>query len=61
MEHWKGILTISLVVVDVDSLQLKIGLSGILSIRLDSVLVGDDLPELKWNFSFHIFGNFFSP
>ncbi|KAF1760611.1 hypothetical protein GCK72_008860 [Caenorhabditis remanei] len=41
----KSKLTVGLVVVDIDALQLEIGLSFEGSIGLDSVLVGDDFPE----------------
>jgi len=35
-----------LVVVDVDALQLEVALALVGTVRLDAMLVGDDLPEL---------------
>jgi len=40
-------LTSSLIVVHVDSLELKIGVTVVGASWVDTVLIGDDLPELK--------------
>ena len=40
-------LTCGLIVVNIDSLQLQIGISMIGAGGVDPVLVGDDFPELK--------------
>ena len=40
-------LTCGLVVVDVDSLQLEIGVTMVCASWVDTVLVGDHLPELE--------------
>ena len=37
-----------LIVVDVDALQLKVGVAVVGAGGVDAVLVRDDLPELKW-------------
>ena len=42
------LLTSGLVVVDVDPLQLEVGVAMVGSGGVDSVLVRDHLPELKW-------------
>ena len=44
-----GALTCRFVKVDVDALQLKIGVSMIGSRRIDAVFVADDFPELRFN------------
>ena len=38
----------SLIVVDVNPLELKIRGSSITSSRVNAMLIGDDLPKLKW-------------
>jgi hypothetical protein len=40
-------LTINLIVVDIDALQLEITVANVLAVRANAVLVGDDLPELQ--------------
>ena len=46
-EHIFAILTSGLIVVDVDSLQLKVRITVVRASGINAVFVGDDLPELK--------------
>ena len=46
---WDVLAACSLVEIDVDSLQLQIGVAMVSPSRVDSVLVRDDLPELGSN------------
>ena len=48
-EHSSGHVLASggLVVVDIDALELEIGVAVVGAGRIDAVLIGDDLPELK--------------
>ncbi len=43
------VVTCRLIVVDIDSLQLEIGVTMVCASWVDTVLIGDHLPELEQN------------